>query len=502
MRRFHTIIFSALCASQVLAQTKELKMALEASPRTFDPRFANDAFSQYVTDLTNCSLTSFDKDGNLIGQLASTWKWVDPKTLVVTLKEGIRYNDGSLLSAEDVVATYSYLQKPGASPLIGAFRKLSSVKSTGKNTVEFKLSEADSTFTDNLFIGIQPKQLMQEKMISDVKDLKSCGPFVLSKADINEIILVRNEKYSLGPLPKLERISIKTVKDERTRFSKLEKGELDLTQNNINRDQLKFIRKSHPNLVIESKEGLNVTYLGFNFKDKILANKDVRQAISLGINRKEMVQFLLQGMAEEANGFLTSGNPYRAVDLPASEYNLKKANELLDKAGFPKKAPNNLRFELTLKTTADVNRTNYAHAIAGNLQKIGVKVHVQSLEWGKFKSDVDQGLMQLWLLNWIGYKDPDIHRYALGSESVPPNGANRGWYKNSELDKILSEAYSSHEIEKRKPLYIKAQKIISDEMPYVFLWHEKNYVVFNKSVKGFEIYADGRYSSLAKVDKN
>lgn len=480
---------------------KSINIAWEANPRTFDPRYANDANSQYFSELTTCSLISFDSAGNKTAQLAKEWKWTGPKTLLLTIRNDAKYNDGSPVKVEDVVASYEFLTKASNSPLAGAFKKVQSVRSPKADQIQFELTEADASFLDNLFIGILPKELSSKAdMLSDYKAMKSCGPFVISNIGINDYELTRNEKYSLGALPNLSKITIKIIKDDTTRFAKLLKGELDLVQNGISRDQLKSIPKSYPTLAVDSREGLNVTYLGFNFRDPLLAKKEVRKAISLAINREQIIKFLLQGLAEPASGMLSSKNPFRANTTQAT-YNVQEANALLDKVGLVAKGSDKMRFEIVLKTTSDVTRVNVAHAIAGELRKIGVKVQVQSLEWGKFKSDADKGNLQMWLLQWIGYKDPDIYRFAFGTESFPPNGGNRGWFSNPVLDKALSEGRVVHDFKKRKPLYAEVQKIVDEEVPYAFLWHDKNYVVYNKSVKGFELYADGRYSSLVKVTR-
>lgn len=504
MIRTFLLSVSMLASSYVFAKAKDLTLAWEANPRTVDPRYANDANSQYLTDLTNCSLINFDPSGNLIGQLASSWEWTSPKTLVLKIRKDAKFNDGSPVRIEDILAVYEFLRKPNASqptPLAGAFAKLVSVKAIAEDKIQFELIEADSTFVDNLFIGILPKDLAsRQTMITNAKDLKTCGPFLLSNTGVNDYTLTRNESYSLGEKAKLEKFTIKIIKDDTTRFSKLLKGEIDLVQNGIGRDQLKSIPKSYPSLAVDSREGLNVTYLGFNFRDKYLAKKEVRQAISLAIHREEIIKFLLQGMAEPAHNFLTSGNPFRN-DGKKPEFDLKKANELLDKAGFPITGPEKKRFDLVLKTTSDVNFVNIAYAIAGQLHKLGIKVQVQALEWGKFKSDVDKGAVQIWLLKWIGYKDPDIFHYAFATSSFPPHGSNRGWYSNPNLDKILLEARQAHDMKIRKSLYLQAQKIVEEDLPYAFLWHEKNFVVYNKSIKGFELYADGRYSSLVKASR-
>ncbi len=507
MRILPTLLTGLLLSGTVLATSgPKLALAWEANPRSFDPRFANDANSQYLMDLTHCSLIRFDREANVSAGLASSWEWKNPTTLVLNLKKDVRFNDGSPLNADDVAATYRFLVEAKStppSPLMGAFQVVKNIIVNSPEQIQFELKSPDVSFLDNLFIGILPKDLASKPMLTQVKDIKGCGPFVLSKVGINDLVLTRNEYYALGSLPKLQEITVKIVRDDTTRFSKLIKGELDLVQNGVSRDQLKRLEKSHASLTFKSQPGLNVSYLGFNFRDHILSKPEVRNAISLAINRKQIIEHLLQGMAEPANSFLTPGNPFRIEQAPLV-FDLAKAQALLDKVGLPLKDDgkgHKHRFSLTLKTTADQTRSNVAHAIAGQLQALGVKVTVETLEWGKFKADVDKGAVQMWLLNWIGYKDPDIFRYALATESFPPNGGNRGWYSNAKLDAILSEARKTTDLSKRKNLYAQAQTIVNEDVPYAFLWHDKNFVVLNKAIKGYEIFADGRFSSLVDVTK-
>jgi peptide/nickel transport system substrate-binding protein len=102
---------------------------------------------------------------------------------------------------------------------------------------------------------------------------------------------------------------------------------------------------------------------------------------------------------------------------------------------------------------------------------------VEPLEWGRFKADVEAGRVQMWSLSWVGFKDPDIYRYAFATENFPPAGGNRGWYSNPELDKLLSEARAVTDFAKRRELYNKVQEIVAKELPYVFLWHEEIFAV-------------------------
>ena len=102
----------------------------------------------------------------------------------------------------------------------------------------------------------------------------------------------------------------------------------------------------------------------------------------------------------------------------------------------------------------------------------------------------------MWLGPWTGFKDPDHLRFIFSSSMFPPSGANRGHYSNPQLDALLERGRTEFNPAKRKAIYLKAQELISNDLPYIYLWHGMNVAITSKRVHGYELYADGRYWSL------
>ena len=146
-------------------------------------------------------------------------------------------------------------------------------------------------------------------------------------------------------------------------------------------------------------------------------------------------------------------------------------------------------------------RIAVAKGIAGQLRKVGLKVKVEVLEFNMFLKHLNEGNMQAWIAPWTGYKDGDHLHFVFHSSRVPPQGANRGAYANQKLDELLDKAKSESSLSIRQKLYKQAQEMIADDIPYVFLWHRVGHVVTRKSVTGFKIYPDGRYTSLSSTEK-
>ncbi len=506
MRRWIAFSLYALTSTATLAAVSDsgvVTLAIEADPRTLDPRYAVDANSQYIENLLHCSLVGFDKDGRTIADLAKSWSWVDAKTLSVTLNAAAKFSDGTAVTADDVRATYMFFKDDkiaNPSPRKGAFANVKNVTAKDPATVIFELTEPDSTFVLNLVVGVLPAKFATKDMLTDKDQVPGCGPFQLKSVSPSGLEFAVNPAYSLGAKPKVKGVLIKVVKDENTRYAKLQAGELDLVQNLLNRDKLTDISKSNPALAVVKRAGLNTTYLGFNMRDKTVGNVLVRQAIAHAIDKQKIIKYVLNGMAVPADTLITPTDPFHSKTVHAPEYDVEKAKTLLDQAGF-KADGKKPRLTVSYKTTTDLTRVAVAKAIASDLKKVGIDVNVETLEWGRFKADVEAGKVQMWSLSWIGFKDPDIYRFAFATESFPPNGGNRGWYSNPELDKLLSAARAETDFAKRAASYEKVQQLVATEQPYVFLWHEEIFAVVNKKVSGFEVYADGRYGALATVEK-
>lgn len=482
--------------SSLLLGETTVRLAWENPPKAYDPRYAGDANSQYLDNLLHCSLVDFDQSGSVIPAVAESWEWKDPKTLVLMLRKDVMFADKTLVSTDDIIANINFMMQKSPkvpSPRASGFQKIESISASGQE-LTIKLTEPDLSFVvNNLVIGLLPKAFLKDEPLDSKAKVPGCGPFTLTDVTVSQILLAKNPNYNLNQPAKIDEIEIKFVKDESTRFSKLIAGEVDIVQNALSYEKIGQIDPQHQKLQIIKKQGLQTSYVGFNFRDPILKNSAVRQAIAHAINKKAIISYILKDMADEAVGLMPNISP--KSDLIAFDPAL--ANKILDEAGLK----GNPRFKLSYKTTQSQTRVAIGHAIASDLKKIGIEVSVQPLEWGRLTDDIEKGRVQLWGLNWIGFKDPDIYRYVFASESFPPYGGNRGWYSNPEFDALVKDAKLEINQAKRKALYEKAEGLLLKDLPYVFLFHEQMYALASKNIEGFEVFADGRYGSLRQVYK-
>ena len=121
-------------------------------------------------------------------------------------------------------------------------------------------------------------------------------------------------------------------------------------------------------------------------------------------------------------------------------------------------------------------------------------MEIRSFEWGTFFSDIRKGNFQLYSLTWVGIQDPDIYHYAFHSGQIPPQGANRGGYRNPEFDRLVTEGRREPSRRKRKEIYRKVQVLLAHDIPVFPLWINRNILVRERRLPGFVITPGEDYS--------
>ena len=476
-------------------------IGIEQSPDQLDPRFAIDAIGSKIRGLVFSGLLGLDETQNFIPELAKSYTIRDEKTYEFDLRENLFFHDGSVLTSEDVKATYlSMMVLKNRSPYFGSLQVIKKMETPSPQQIIFHLNRSYAPFLTLMTIGIVPKKLVDQNPISD-SQLIGSGPYAFLKIREEKIALKRFFRFH-GEKAKTENLLFRIVKENTLRSMELLKGRIDLLQNNIPYVMVPFFQKKE-NLQFQRRTGINFSYLSFNFRNPYLQHRAVREAIALAIDRENIIRYKLKGLASLANSLLNPNHWAFHSSLKTFARNLKKAKALLEKAGFPDPDGDGpqMRFSLTYKTSTDKVRLEIAQLIAENLREIGIGVTIKSHEFGTFYRDIKQGNFDIYTLTWVGLFDPDIY-YSVGhSEQIPPKGSNRGFYKNLIFDQMVSQAQTETDFKKRKQLYHHIQSVFYDDFVYVPLWYEDNYVFFHKRVKGYTLRPDASFKNLVSAYK-
>lgn len=323
------------------------------------------------------------------------------------------------------------------------------------------------------------------------ENLVSSGTYKLVSANESSILLEANP-YSFEK-PKTKKVLFKIIRDDNTRFLRMFKGDLDIVVNDMPSTKI-IVFEHSPDFKVITTPGANITYLVLNLKDPLLKELSVREAIVRAINKQEIIDYKLEGLAIPANTFVLPDSAYFSLDIHLDEYAPQKARETF--LSLPKPV------ELEIKTSNQRSAVENGKTLAYQLKQAGVNVSLKSYEWGTFYADIKKGNFQIATMKAVGVQDPDLYRLMFHSTQTPPTGLNRGYYNNPELDKLLQKGNQIEQLPERIEYYKKIQKIVVNDLPMIPLWYDKYVAIINKRIKGFTPTPQTGFSFLLQLEKS
>jgi len=309
-----------------------IRVGLDGSIATLDPRVAVEARAARIGPLIYSSLLQLDEKGRLVLDLARWWSQPDALTYLFRLHRGVRFHDGREVTAEDVRSTFAFIMDPrNGSPKRGSYEPVKRIEVIDRYTVKFCLQDISVSFPYALTVGIVPQGSPFQLKSPPV----GSGPFRLERwRPGEEVLLVANPAYFRGQ-PRLDWIQFRVLVNTTTRLLEMKKGGVDLLQNSVPAYAVKFMERI-PGVRVIHERGITYQYLGYNLTDPILKHKGVRQAISHAIDRNAIIDHTLKGLAKRADGVVLAPLHWAYEGNVAKyDYDPERAKGLLDAAGFP-----------------------------------------------------------------------------------------------------------------------------------------------------------------------
>ncbi|WP_051901380.1 ABC transporter substrate-binding protein [Methylotenera sp. L2L1] len=454
-------------------QSAPIHFALSQAPLSLDPRVATDAASERVMRLIYQPLVDFDENFKPTPKLAD-WKTVNTTEYLVSLRSPRPlFHNQQPLNAEDVKATYDAIVQLANSPLSAEYANIQKITVHDTDHLTFYLKQPDPYFAAKLIIGIMPKHLLAQQHDFAHHPIGN-GPLAFVEKEAKLVL----RRVSDGQI-----ITFSEVKDPTVRVLKLLRGETDLLQGELPAELVKYLQ-TKPEVTVKTSPGVNYSYLGLNMQDPVLSNLKVRQAIAHAIDRQTLIHKVMVDHTRIAGAILPPEHYAGNADLNAYDYNPALAKRLLTEAGF------NVPIKLIYKTSTDAQRVRIATILQAQMRPAGIELEIRSLDWGTFFEDVKQGNFQLFGLTWVGIKTPEIYTKVFGSHHFPPNGFNRGRFSDATLDGLLA-----------KEDWQAATSRIHEQLPYIPLWYEGQFAVFNKNITNYSPKPDGNWDDLATIRK-
>jgi peptide/nickel transport system substrate-binding protein len=318
-----------------------------------------------------------------------------------------------------------------------------------------------------------------------VKHPVGTGPFKLETWEPGvKVVLVRNDDY-WGGAPKIRQAIYIPIIEAQARLSAVKTGEIDLTMD-VPPDSLDELRKD-PNIVVAETNSSAVWYVVLNTRHPILKDKRVRQAMNYAVNKEAIIRDILKGTAVVAVSPLSPVyGPYAESGVQRYPYDPEKAKALLKEAGQANGF--DVTFFVPESGSGMQSPVEMATVIQANLAAVGVRAKIQTMEWGAYlKKYVDGPDMAE--MSWnpsIG--DPDHMMYMLLSSDRFPPAFNAGFYQNQRVDDLLRKGRTTIDEKERVPLYREAQKLVTEDAPWIIVDHGKQVIVHRKRVQGFKLH--------------
>jgi peptide/nickel transport system substrate-binding protein len=267
LRVLLTVLVSGCAAPPV---PDVVTLAIENPPLNLDPRIGLDASSERIASLIFSSLVRRDESSAIVPDLAESWDIPDPTTYIFHLRRGVRFHDGRLLTARDVIYTFrSILDRSVETPKLGTYLLVDEIEAVDDLTVRFSLKEPFAPFLWNLTsgaIGIVPEGAGSELAQHPI----GSGPFVFGHYRRDEEVFLRSNPDYDGVQPRIEAVRFKIVPEAIVRALELRKGTVDIALNVLPPDMVEALG-DETELAVINEEGTNYQYLAFNLEDPVFA---------------------------------------------------------------------------------------------------------------------------------------------------------------------------------------------------------------------------------------
>lgn len=476
----------------------ELVIAWLSDPPSMDPHMSTDQQTSVMTTHIYDTLVIHDKDLNIQPGLAESWKAIDELTWEFKLRQGVKFTDGSPFNAEVVKANIDRMQDPEvASPRASLVGMIKEVKVVDEYTVQLVTEYAFSPLLAHLahsavgMISAEAIKLDYEKVKAGEKggaylaqNPVGTGVFKLESWNPGqEVKLVANADY-WGDKAKVERVTFKVVSEEGTRIAELETGYAHIIDP-VSPSSISRI-ESTDGMSLNRQASLSLSYIGFNNDKKPFNDVRVRQALSMAINKDEIISGIYEGTGIPAVGPLAPDvNGYDATVKPI-EHNIDKAKELLKEAGYEG------GFSTTIWTNDNPERIKVAEYVQSKLKELNVEVKIEVVEWGAYLAQTAEGKHDMFILGWSTVTaDADYGMYELFHSKNVGEPGNRTFTKDPELDKLLDAGRKENDPEQRKLIYKQAQEKLVELAPMLYIHHQEYLNGVSSKVEGFWRHPNG-----------
>jgi peptide/nickel transport system substrate-binding protein len=498
------VALALLAAPLSNARADDLRIAVAADVTSIDPHFFNLFPNNNIAEHIFDKLVQMDPDSKMIPGLATSWKTIDATTWEFKLRKGVKFHDGSELTAEDVAFSIDRVAVvPNApAPFTSYTKAIVAKEIVDPYTIRFRTAAPHPLLPNDLStIYIVSKKVATGASTEDFNTGKATvgsGRFKFVRyVSGDRVDLARHEGY-WGEKAAWDKVTFKIIKNDAARVAALLSGDVDAIEQPPTTDLPRI--KSDPKFTVTSKISHRVIFLFFDQQQRaspFVAGKDgkpldknpfadlrVRRAISKAINRQAIVDRVMEGQAVPAGQVVSEKLFGHVPGLKADAYDLEGAKKLLKEAGYTD------GFNVTIHGPAGryVNDEKIIQAVAQMLARVGINCKVETAPMGPYSARASKQEFSLFLLGWGAStgeaSSPLRSLLASFNRDTGMGAANWPRYSNPKVDYLVTQALQQVDDENRRVMLQNATKLAMEDlglMPVHFqftIWATKKGIAY------------------------
>ncbi len=481
-------------------------VAFPSEPDVLNSLITESSFASQVLALLQAGLIEMGEDLQFHPHVARRWTLApDSLSVTFTLRPWV-WSDGAPLTARDVASSFRLFTSPAvASPRRGGLAGIAAVVAVDDSTVRYEFTRRQADPLAATVHAILPAHLTEALDPATVRAWPlndrplSSGPFLLESWEHNRaLVLTRNPRYP-GRAPRLDRVVFRIIPDETSRLVELETGGVDFVEDLSPQAAARLAAGGK--VVIRRVQGRLIGQVQWNLRDELFADRRVRRALSLAIDRGRFVDGLLAGYATAAASPIPPALWAHDPELRPDPYDPAAARALLAAAGWKDADGDGIlerggrRFSFTLTTRqGDPVRENGAAVIRENLKAVGVEVRPRVMEFGAALDEVRHGRFDAYLGVYSArlWTDPSP---LLRSDAV--DRFNYGAYRNATLDSLLDRGLACADRARAFAIWRRVQSIVAEDEPIAFLYYPDTIVGVSRRLRDVRPHLLSPYNNLA-----
>ena len=494
-----------------------LRWALTPEPPTLVTAFNSSQMVQQISAKMMDGLVAYNRKLDPMPALATSWTVSDDgRSVTFKLRDGVKWHDGTPFTSADVKYTFEEILKKHHPRGRATFANLESVETPDKLTAVFKLSKPSAYMMAALSASespVLPKHLYEKGDPTTSPQLAApvgTGPFKFAEWQRGKFIrLVKNPDYWVKGQPHFDALIVRFIPDAGARAVALETGELDVSGGDpVPLADLKRI-DALPSLEVTT-EGYSMYgamyYLEFNMRDPQFKDVRVRQAIAHAIDRDFVAKNTWFGYATPATGPISNKQPKFYTDnVPKYPFNTKRAEELLDQAGFPRQA-GGIRFKISHDPASGSEEyRRFGEYFKQAMKTIGIDVELRVSDSATYQRRVwTDNAYQTTSYGIFTMPDPTIGvQRVFWSKNIRKGVpySNGSGYTSAEMDALLEAAQVERDPTKRRDLWHKMQTVAMTDLPIIPIINRSHTSVYSKRLAHFTEDVEGVFGTFASVSR-